>query len=311
MPDSDAPERRAEELLHQSLENIDTFSKSMELLKSLAEHRKILAETDKISTESKNEKRSWTKIAALAPAVAALITGLTFGITFLYQRKQAEIAAQQSEESQWRNALQKVNAGDSSEAAASALTMMSFFGSPYARQSRQIAAALCPNIPDKRVFDVVVGQLYETTDNSNEDDLVDVGRSLSMQIRSVYNSLPAADRARETFADFLQGSTSSDDSNGYAEYRSQADVDRYRWELDTVADVLYKLWTGTKHLDASSLDFSGIVFWNDEFRAFDKVPNFQKATMDKFTGFYGKCSVPPAITSNATGSGPDIHCGAQ
>lgn len=310
MENLDGLKQRAEKWALDSSDNIDEFSKSIETLKNIAEHRKILAETSKTSIETDMERKPWTRIAALAPAMAAVITGLTFGITFVYQYKQAEIAAERSEESQWRAALQKVNASDPAEAEAGTLAMVSFFPTQYADQSRSIATALCPSIRDERVFDFVVWQLYQKTDQNNQYDLLDIARSISTQLRSIYNDLPSADRNAQTLAEFLKGPPESSVANPVVPSGTQREVERREWELDTVTHYLYSLWTGSKPLDVSSLDVSGIIFWNDEPRAFDRISNFDKTKMSQTTAFFGKCSLGTVASSHPSPQ-PLIDCNSH
>lgn len=306
MADLDALEHKAEMWSRQS-EGIEQLSQSIDMLKSIAEQRQILAETDKTSIEAKTEKQHWTKVAALAPTIAALITGLTFGITFLYQHKQADIATQQSEESQWRAALQKVDASDPVRAEAGALAMVSFFPSKYVGQSRVIATALCSNIDDPRVFDFVVYQLYLTTDQNNQYDLLDVDRSISMQLRTIYENLPATDRGKQTFVEFLKDPAESADVNPIEASGTQQEVEKRKWELDTITNFLYALWTRSNPLSVSGLDLRGIIFWNDERRAFDRIPNIDKAEMSKYTAFLGKCSLG-TLASRLPAVRPIIEC---
>lgn len=289
MANLDALERKAESWSQQS-DDIDQVLKSVEILKTIAEQRKLVADTDKTSKEIRSEGKRWTRIASLAPAMAALITGLTFGITFLYQYKHDETISRQSEELQWRTALQKVDTTEPGQVEASALEMASFMNSRYASQSRLIAAALCSNIQDSRVFDFLMYQLYLDTDQNNQSDLLDVARSISIQLQKSYIDLPAADRSHETFVQFLKHPSVPDEAPVEAEHLQQG-VETREWELDTVVSFLYALWTGPRHLNVSGLDFSGIIFWNDGFRAYDRIPNFDSATVSQSTAFIGKCSL--------------------
>jgi hypothetical protein len=84
----------------------ETFAKGALLLKSIdeqkklrAEEQKLIADTETAKVDAENGRRFWTtKVSSLAPMFAAIITGLTFGLTYIGQQRQSNVASQQGEE---------------------------------------------------------------------------------------------------------------------------------------------------------------------------------------------------------------------
>ncbi len=297
--------------------DIEGLSKAAEVLKSVAE-------AEKASVDALNGRRYWTsKVGALTPMFAAIITGLTFGITFLYQRKQSDIAAQQVEETQWRAALQKVGGNDSVSSQAAAFAMQSFFDSTYTQQSRTIAAFLAPNIRDTGAFDFMFFELAKRTGQQNQGELIDIARALSTREQKAYASLPETVRRDHPFEQLLVDPADvllDQEDPKFSEKLQDAEADG--WELDTVSVVLSRIWKGPlplipsdqrawkgpTRLDPSELDLRGIVFLNGDFTGID---NLSKARMDAHTGFYGRCMVDNVIRSRIEDDGVVVKCRPQ
>jgi hypothetical protein len=299
--DFDALRRQATEWLGKS-SDLGEFSKAVESLKGVAE-------AEKASVDAKNLQHTWTtKVTALAPMFAAIITGLTFALTFVYQRQQAQTVAQQAEESQWRTALQKVDVNDPSQSEAGALAMTSFLDSPYSQQARSITAALACNIRHPRVFDVVFFELFKRTQQDNQSDLLDVAKTISMRVRKTYDDLPSTGKQKQTFNDFLIDPSGSFEMDKPDAYRGEQEVEAFEWELDTTSAMLFRLWTNPGGPSVKGADLRQIIFLNQDFRNFDSVHDLDQANMDRFTGFYGNCTLSLKPAAAGTGVQLDNRC---
>lgn len=299
------------------LASTETFAKGAELLKSIdeqkklrAEEQKLIADTDKAKVDAENGRRFWTtKVSSLAPMFAAIITGLTFGLTYLGQQRQANIASQQGEEQAWREALQKIDTSNRASAQAGALAMQSFFGSQYLKEARQVAALLAPGLHNPAAFDMLFDAMTKTTSQTTQGDLTDIARALSSRLRASYNSMPEASRKESTFAQFLVWPGRMNPTNDAALSEKLQYSESDTWELETVSHNLSNLWNRTaKPLDPASLDLRGIIFLDNNFRGIKGLAN---AEMDSTTGFYGQCLVDDIVDGRSKKDNVIVACTSQ
>lgn len=299
------------------LASTETFAKGAELLRSIdeqkklrAEEQKLIADTAKAKVDAKNGSRFWTtKVSSLAPMFAAIITGLTFGLTYLGQQRQANIASQQGEEKAWREALQKIDTSNPASAQAGALAMQSFFISQYSKEARQVAALLAPSLHNPAAFDILFDAMTKTTLQETQGDLIDVARALSGRLRTSYSSMPEAGRKEATFAQFLvwPGRMNPTNDAYLSEKLQYSESDT--WELETISHNLSSLWNRTAQpLDPSSLDLRGIIFLDNNFRS---IKGLATARMDSSTGFYGQCLVDDIVDGRNKKDNVVVECASQ
>jgi len=237
---------------------------------------------------------SWIK--AFLPALAFLVTA----VTLFSQMHQNDVSAQKDEDSQWRASLDKVDYQDPG-ATIAALKLESFLTSKrYAGQARTLTASLLPLIENVNVYDQLLYSLQITTHQngklSNEQDLIDIARSVSNRVRGNYK-----DAMR------LHPAMNADDPQIFSmfvrapdKFLNQTDSDQSKllnktlanlWKMDSVTERLVLLWRegpGRNGVSVENQDLSGI-----SFIAVDKLDlsgvDFSKADLtDSY--FYGQCT---------------------
>jgi hypothetical protein len=294
--------------------NAETFAKGAELLKSIdeqkklrAEEQKLIADAEKAKVDAENGRRFWTtKVSSLAPMFAAIITGLTFGLAYIGQQRQSNLASEQGEEKAWREALQKVDTTNPASEQAGAFAMESFFGSQYSTQAQQVAAVLAPDLHNRAAFDFLFGELAKSTTQSTQGGLIDVARAISTRLRDTYNFTPETDRGEASFAQFLDWpgviNPTNDKLISEKLQPSESDV----WELETISDNLSRLWKRADHpLDPSTLDLRNVIFLGSDFRG---IKSLAAAEMDSTTGFYGQCMVDDIVKARGKRDNVVVEC---
>lgn len=313
MTDLKAIQQQAEKWLADTT-NAETFVKGAQLLKTIdeqkklrAEEQKIIADTEAAKVNAANGRRFWTtKVSSLAPMFAAIITGLTFGLTYIGQQAQSNLASRQGEEKAWREALQKVDTTNPASAQAGAFAMQSFFNSPYSRQAREVAAVLAPDLHNRAAFDFIFSELTKSTDQPSQGDLIDVARALSTRLRESYESMPETNRREFSFAQFLDWPAGINLENDKSLSEGLQNDESEVWELETISNNLSRLWTRKEQpLDPSSLDLRDIVFIGNDFRS---IPGLSTAEMNSATGFYGACLVDGIVKTRAGRDKVAIEC---
>jgi hypothetical protein len=247
--------------------------------------------------------RSWLK--GLLPALAFLVTAATL----FSQMHQNEVSAQKDEDGQWRASLDKVDYQDPG-ATIAVLKLESFLTSKrYAGQARTLTASLLPLIGNVNVYDQVLYSLQITTHQNgkmnNEQDVIDIARSVSNRLRGNYK-----DALR--FHPAIHG----DDPNVFSmfvrapeKFLTQTDPDQAKllnetlanlWKMDSATERLVLLWRagpGKNGATVENQDLSGI-----SFIAVDKLDlsgiQFSKADLTD-TYFYGQCTSAHNVPSEA------------
>jgi hypothetical protein len=237
-----------------------------------------------------NAAQTWT---ALTPVLTILISTIAMLLTFfgqMAQVKQASMAtkveaqqaresvaaaAQQKEDSDWRQAVEKVSiTGESS--AITAYEMESFLSSPrYGGQARSIAVAASPVIADAFEFDSAFFVLLGQTNEGNQGDLLNVARSVSNHVRDLHRAAMVARPGRSVPKDgslqhfvispedfFVEGKETDQLKEALLEL----------WKLDSVSSGLSSLWLGGQKARVAKpqgADLAGILFLGHDFRGLD------------------------------------------
>lgn len=256
-----------------------------------------------LSAKRSGRVGSWIK--GLLPALAFLVTAATL----FSQMRQNDVAAQKDEDSQWRASLDKVDYQDPG-ATIAVLKLESFLASKrYAAQARTLTASLLPLIGNVNVYDQVLYSLQITTyqhgNTNNEQDVIDIARSVSNRLRGNYK-----DALR------LHPGTNADDPKVFSmfvrapeKFLKESDSDQAKllnetlanlWKMDTVTERLVSIWRtgpGKNGATVESQDLSGI-----SFIAVDKLDlsgvQFSQADLTD-TYFYGQCTSAHNVPSKA------------
>lgn len=257
-------------------------------------------DVDHMNIAVRERTASSFNLAALTPLLSILIAALTLFSTSLIQIYQSRSSSAQKEDSDWRQALEKISL-DENSAAIGTFEMQSFFeGERHKVQARSISAALMPNITDKYEFDAAFFVLLGQTNQNNQTDVVGIARTLSIQLRGLYDTAVILKGCKGspdcTFVEFVHhpekfydNATQSD-----ALQRTLSDL----WKLESVGSGLHSIWVSKGNgasVHPGDLDLGGIVFLNNDFSNID----FSKASMEE-AEFIGKCPVnqgktPPGI----------------
>jgi hypothetical protein len=245
-------------------------------------------DVDHMNIAVREKTASSLNLTALTPLLSILIAGLTLLSTSLIQIYQSQRSAVQNEDTEWRNALEKISLDDE-KAAIGTFEMQSFSeGERHKAQARSISAALMPNITDKYEFDAAFFVLLDKTDQSNQADVVAIARTLSNQLRSLYDTAVALKGCKGqpncTFAEFVDepGNFYENATQSDALQRSLSDL----WKLDSVSQGLSGIWHRRNGVDIhpGQLDLGGIVFTDHDFSNID----FSQAPLSE-AEFLGNC----------------------
>ena len=244
-------------------------------------------------TEKRSAFHNWV---SLTPLLSVLITGAALASTSAIQLWQNHTASTQKVDSDWRTSLEKVSL-DEKEAAIGAFEMQSFFGSDkYGAQARSIASALLPNIVDEREFDAAFFVMLPWTDNKNQNDLVNVARSITNNLADLQEASRHLDPAHPqpadaSFENFIQNPDQFFDPATHSDFIKRAQTEA--WKLESVSNGLSSLWTSSRlssHIQPRGQDLSGIVFLGNNFKGVD----FRAASLDH-SEFVGSCTVDPSL----------------
>ncbi len=177
-------------------------------------------------------------VATLVPLISVVITAIALIV-------QVHETNRTSEDSKWQDSMKSVSFKDPKEALVGALAMRAFFDSPrYGAQSRQIASALLPIVNNVNGFDEILQSMMDHTDARNQVDITSVSQGLLMT--ALYRdrvNIPLWTSSTEVPA-FLAHDVALIDFD--PDYQTEGPAMRdtvTAWELDTVSQVLQKIWT--------------------------------------------------------------------
>ncbi len=296
------------------VENLENLSKVAEILRNIAERKKLLAESEKARFEASDaaagssfqKTRFWA--TTLTPLLAVFLTAATFGLSFFFQIQQSKKTATDEEDSQWRSAIEKAYFSKSASRSGAVLEMQSFLTSPrYRAGARSVASTLLPEVEDTGVFDLVFFDLLSRTNEENQDEMVDLVRAISNRLWDVHQKAILESSVRglrdSSFTSFLRRPDSFFDADDPRLREALAAT----WKLDSVSRGLADLWRQSVHTTGPSprgQDLSGIAFLNGDFTNV----SFKGASIND-TSFVGKCKVNRQDFDEAQLSSVRIECG--
>jgi hypothetical protein len=251
------------------------------------------SENESASTRRRRQ-RSNIKTSTLMTALPFIVTGATFLMSFLFQVYQQRYQSREAVDTEWRKALEHVASKNPTDAALGAYQMESFLTTPHGDQARIIVATLLPRVEDHGAFDAILFDFFPGVTQANQDQLIGIDSALSHQLNDLYSqAIKSGTRDKDlpldpSFGHFLLEPEKFFDDNVEAE--SLRDTLEMTWELDSVSKALSQVWTGNDHprLSAVDQDLSGVILFNNDFRAID-FPTKADDAVDLV--FYGKCKV--------------------
>lgn len=258
-------------------------------------------ETETARTEQPVD--SGVKRYSIVTLLPFLLTALTFLATFTFQVyqnrqqnrfQQLQQQAQQDAtiDSEWRKALEQLQAKDGSSAAVGAYEMVSFSETQrYRDQALAIVPTLLSKIDNPLTFDVILFDINPHINQENQNQLIALDTMLTRDLTELYGKIANSKSFRKdrSFATFLQEPEQFIDDNHQSELLKQALTQI--WELDSVSSALSHNWRGdglgAKHPTPRDQDLSGgVVFLNNDWRGID----FREANLEG-AAFFGKCKI--------------------
>jgi uncharacterized protein YjbI with pentapeptide repeats len=170
-----------------------------------------------------------------------------------------------------------VSFGGSSQAMAGAFAMSTFFDSErYQGYARTVAGSLMPMVDNTGGFDDVLTEMARRTNNDSQNDLIDIGQSLSALERMRWDQMGHANKTTYSIP-FVQPATLEVDFLTPAEKRKAEDtLNIAAYELDSVSNELQWVWTNGKGISPKGQDLTNVVLENHDFSGLD----FSGATLE-------------------------------
>ena len=271
----------------------DVQLKYLEIAKALSELRKNFSEVKKDELESQGaaiesrlaRTRFWA--STITPVLALVVTGLTFVLTVRMQSRQfsetakfqrdqfrqtAEFQRDTNEDSQWKDALQKVSFKDSESALVGVLAMQPFMSKGhYQSQARSIAAASLPMIRNVAAFDEILTEIEELSGKQYQSNLIGISRMISFAQRERHGIVGAAAKKSSGVPPFLVFDIDSIDMDPH--FLSKTDPKGTKvaaWELETVSNSMKEFWTDPKMgATPANQNLVAVVLENNSFDNLD------------------------------------------
>jgi len=256
------------------------------IAKTAAETRKMMKEMEKIECDVKEAFREYkfgrTKVwaATLTPLLAVALTGVALILQSQQFRATANVQIHANEESQWRDAVNKLSMKNPGETMVSAFAMHNFFDSRHGEQARIIAATLLPHVDNPDGFDNVFFGILHATNTSNEGHILGIGKTLFNLQMDLYRLNVLTNQPALLDFHTLRQMLGDDDPPDFIRTnpasRRQAAVTA--WMLASTSDGLRDLW-GTKAAAPERTDLNGVVLERGLFHGLSEGLDFSDANL--------------------------------
>jgi len=181
----------------------------------------------------------------LTPITAFLAVLLTV-VTLHNQTKESEERREAAEDSQWIDVMKQISLKDSS-VQMGILGVQGFFDSQrHGKQAREVATILLPLTDNKDAFEIVLKGLVQHTNADNQRDLIGIARTIAYNEWDVFNGLKSGNVPEGCPVDdvvaFLNAANQCYRLKDGEELPVAKRAWLYSWEIDSMSDVLGKLW---------------------------------------------------------------------
>ncbi len=253
--------------------DLESQTKAMELIRTLAESRKIDREAEKLGLETKTvesdyrfgKTRFWA--TTLTPLLAVALTATAIVMQTIQFKKTDKQQQAAREDTAWQEAVGNVSLENSGTILSSARTIQSFLssGSP---QHRKLARSVLLDLlllTNTNTFDSIVEDLFDQTNQDNQRDIIELGRTL-IDLQKEHYRQHAIDSLKHTSRErtrSMLGVTAVADfaikGKEAITYQNYQYAETMAWKIQGVSDFLSRKWSEKTPSVVPEKDLSGLV----------------------------------------------------